>query len=88
MRDAIGELKRRALATGLMNEPVDVDTNAAKTVASISIPTEGDGTDSTSNAALTALRDEIIPATVGALPGDRGRRHRHDRLRRATSKSR
>ena len=53
-----------------MHEPIDVDTNAAKTVATISIATEGDGTDSPSNAALAALRDDIIPATVGALPDD------------------
>jgi len=68
VRVAVGELKRHALATGVMNEPIDVDTNAAKTVASITIATEGDGTDSRSNAALSALRDDIIPATVGALP--------------------
>jgi uncharacterized membrane protein YdfJ with MMPL/SSD domain len=68
VREAVGELKRRALATGLMNEPIEVDANAAKTVATISIATEGDGTDATSNAALTALRDEIIPATIGAVP--------------------
>jgi uncharacterized membrane protein YdfJ with MMPL/SSD domain len=68
VRVAVGELKRRALATGVMNEPIDVDTNAAKTVASMTIATEGDGTDSRSNAALTALRDDIIPATIGALP--------------------
>jgi uncharacterized membrane protein YdfJ with MMPL/SSD domain len=52
-----------------MNEPIDVDTNASRTVAAISIATEGDGTDSTSNAALTALRDDVIPPTVGALSG-------------------
>ena len=68
VREAVAELKRRALATGLMNEPVDVDTNAAKTVTSIAIATEGDGTDAASNAALTALRDDIIPGTIGALP--------------------
>jgi uncharacterized membrane protein YdfJ with MMPL/SSD domain len=68
VRVAVGELKRRALATGVMNEPIDVDINAAKTVASITIATEGDGTDSRSNAALSALRDDIIPSTVGALP--------------------
>jgi uncharacterized membrane protein YdfJ with MMPL/SSD domain len=68
VREAVRKLKRRALATGVMNEPVDIDTNAAKTVASIVIATEGDGTDSTSNEALTALRDDIIPSTVGALP--------------------
>jgi RND superfamily putative drug exporter len=68
VRQAVGELKRRALATGLMHEPIDVDTNTAGTVASIAIPTEGDGTDSSSNDALTTLRDEILPGTVAALP--------------------
>jgi uncharacterized membrane protein YdfJ with MMPL/SSD domain len=68
VHQAVQELKRRALVTGVMNEPIDVDTNSAKTVMAISIATEGDGTDSTSNKALTALRDTIIPATVGALP--------------------
>jgi uncharacterized membrane protein YdfJ with MMPL/SSD domain len=65
---AIGELKERSLATGVLNDPIDVDVNPAKTVASISIPVDGDGIDSTSNAALAALRDEIIPATLGKLP--------------------
>ena len=32
-----------------MNEPIDVDVNAAKTVATVAIPIEGDGTDATSN---------------------------------------
>ncbi len=67
VKEAIGQLEWRALDSGVMNEPIDVDVNAAKTVASISIPIEGDGTDSTSNQALTALRDEIIPPTLGTL---------------------
>ena len=67
VRDALGQLKRRALATGVMNEPIDVDVNPAKTVASVSIPVEGNGTDSTSNAALAALREEIVPTTLGTL---------------------
>ena len=65
--EAIGQLKWRAIDTGVMNEPIDVDVNPAKTVASISIPIDGDGTDSTSNEALTALREEIIPPTLGTL---------------------
>jgi RND superfamily putative drug exporter len=69
VQKAIGEVKRRALATGVMNEPIDVDLNAAKTVAVVSIPVEGDGTDATSNQALAALRDEIIPQTLGTLAG-------------------
>jgi uncharacterized membrane protein YdfJ with MMPL/SSD domain len=68
VKEAIGQLEWRALDSGVMNEPIDVDVNPAKTVASVSIPIEGDGTDSTSNQALAALRDEIIPPTLGALP--------------------
>jgi uncharacterized membrane protein YdfJ with MMPL/SSD domain len=67
--EAIGQLKWRAIDSGVMNEPIDVDVNPAKTVANISIPIEGDGTDSTSNQALAALRDEIIPPTLGTLAG-------------------
>ena len=52
-----------------MNEPIDVDVNAAKTVANVSIPVEGNGTDSTSNAALAALRNDVIPSTVGSVAG-------------------
>jgi uncharacterized membrane protein YdfJ with MMPL/SSD domain len=67
VQEAIGQLEWRAIDSGVMNEPIDVDVNPAKTVANISIPIEGDGTDSTSNQALTALRDEIIPPTLGTL---------------------
>jgi RND superfamily putative drug exporter len=69
MQEAIGQLEWRALATGVMNQPIDVDVNDEKTVAAISIPVEGDGTDSTSNSALAALRDDIVGSTVGAVPG-------------------
>ena len=68
VKEAIGQLEWRALSRGVMNEPIDVDVNHAKTVANISIPVNGSGSDSTSNEALAALRDEIVPATVGSLP--------------------
>ena len=66
-QDAIAELKEGALATGMMNEPVDVSINPEQTVAVVSIPVVGDGSDGPSNDALDALRDDIVPATVGAL---------------------
>jgi uncharacterized membrane protein YdfJ with MMPL/SSD domain len=72
VQEAIGQLKWRAIDSGVMNEPIDVDVNPAKTVANISIPIEGNGTDSTSNQALTALRDEIIPPTLGTLDAEVG----------------
>jgi uncharacterized membrane protein YdfJ with MMPL/SSD domain len=38
-------------------------------VAELSVPLTGDGTDSRSEAALAKLRDRLIPATLGAVPG-------------------
>ena len=65
---AIGELKRRALASGQMFHPIQVDTNAAGTVAVVNIPIAGKGSDSASNDALDTLRGHLVPSTVGALP--------------------
>ena len=69
VNEAIGQLRWRALDSGVMNEPIDVDVNAAKTVAVVNIPTEGSGTDATSEQALATLRNEIIPPTLGTLTG-------------------
>ena len=52
-----------------MHEPITVDVNDAGTVASITVPIEGKGTDAVSNASLDVLRNEIVPATVGSVPG-------------------
>ena len=68
-RQAIRELRRQAVATGLMHEPILVDVNADATVANIAIPIDGAGSDGPSYEALAALRGDVVPATVGALPG-------------------
>jgi uncharacterized membrane protein YdfJ with MMPL/SSD domain len=68
MQAAIQRLRQRALASGRMHEPITVDVNDAGTVANITIPIDGKGTDSVSRASLATLRDEIVPNTVGALP--------------------
>ena len=52
-----------------MGEPITVDVNEDATVANITVPIAGTGTDPASNTALAELRDEIVPETVGALPG-------------------
>ena len=73
------QLEQRALASGRMHEPITVDVNSDATVANITDPDRrATATDAASNAALAALRDEIVPETVGASPGRRGRRHRAD----------
>jgi uncharacterized membrane protein YdfJ with MMPL/SSD domain len=64
---AIQELRERALATGRVHEPFTVDVNRDGTVANITIPIDGKGTDAGSEASLAALRD-VVPETVGALP--------------------
>src|SRR6266487_3432754 len=68
VRQAIGRLKRAALATGRARGPITIDTNSNHTIANITIPILGNGTDSQSNASLAALREDVLPATVGALP--------------------
>jgi uncharacterized membrane protein YdfJ with MMPL/SSD domain len=68
VRNAIDDLEQRALASGRMHEPITLDTNADGTVANITVPIDGKGTDAASHAALAELREEIVPKTVGALP--------------------
>ena len=68
VRQAIGRLKAAALATGRARSPITVDTNSEGTIANITVPILGKGTDAQSNASLVALREDVLPATVGALP--------------------
>jgi len=47
----------------------EVDVNPDRTVAQVTIPTAGDGFTPESERALDALRDEIVPATLGQVDG-------------------
>lgn len=69
VRQGVADLRDAALATGEMSEPVSLSVNPAGTVAVIGIPLQGEGTDAASEAAVATLRDDVIPATVGAVPG-------------------
>jgi RND superfamily putative drug exporter len=66
---AIADLRSRALATGKIHRPITVDVNPARTVAKVQLPIDGNGTNAASNASLAALRDRVVPATVGSLDG-------------------
>jgi uncharacterized membrane protein YdfJ with MMPL/SSD domain len=68
VRNAIAALERRALATGQIEKPITVETNQSGTVANITMPIKGTGTDTASMNALALLRNELIPATVGTVP--------------------
>ena len=65
----IAALKRAALASGRMYEPISVDVSASRQAARVSIPLAGTGTDAASLKALGMLRDDVIPATIGRVPG-------------------
>jgi RND superfamily putative drug exporter len=68
VKAALGELERRALASGQVHEPITTTVNRERTVARIELPTSGNGEDAASKAAVSTLR-EIVPETVGALDG-------------------
>ena len=69
VQGAIADLKRRALASGEMFEPVSTQINPARTIETVSLSLQGDGSDSASVAALHTLRDRVIPASVGRISG-------------------
>jgi uncharacterized membrane protein YdfJ with MMPL/SSD domain len=66
---AIDDLRARALESGQVNRPITVEVNEDRTVAQIELPIDGSGSDDASYAALSTLRDEIVPETVGSLEG-------------------
>ncbi len=65
----IAELKRSALATGEMHQPITLDVSGSHQAARVMIPLVGKGTDAVSDRALLRLRDVVIPATIGKVPG-------------------
>jgi uncharacterized membrane protein YdfJ with MMPL/SSD domain len=69
VKAAIAQLHDNAIASGQLSEPFNVEVNPAKTVAVASIAVKGKGTDAASNHSLAVLRDTVVPASVGKLPG-------------------
>jgi RND superfamily putative drug exporter len=69
MQTALARLGIRAVYTGDFGEPVTTTVNPDKTVAEVSLPIAGNGTDARSVAALERLRDEVIPFAFGPVPG-------------------
>jgi uncharacterized membrane protein YdfJ with MMPL/SSD domain len=65
----IRRFERAALATGRMFEPISVIPSRDRSVLDIRIPIAGDGDNAPSLAALAALRHDVLPATLGKVPG-------------------
>jgi uncharacterized membrane protein YdfJ with MMPL/SSD domain len=69
LRRAFAELRRRALASGETHDPISIRINRDGTVAALAIPLAGSGTDARSEHALTTLRRQLVPATIGRVRG-------------------
>jgi uncharacterized membrane protein YdfJ with MMPL/SSD domain len=67
-KNAYNAFRGRALESGQMHGPVQLEVNGSHTVARITISLSGTGTDKTSNAALAVLRNDVLPSTIGTLP--------------------
>jgi RND superfamily putative drug exporter len=65
----IARLERAALATGRMFEPITSQVSASRGAERVSIPLAGSGTNAASVDALALLRNRVIPATIGRVPG-------------------
>jgi uncharacterized membrane protein YdfJ with MMPL/SSD domain len=66
---ALSALKSKMLASGQARNPIEVDINATHDVARVTIPLVGNGVNDKSNDALKTLRSEVLPATIGRVPG-------------------
>ena len=68
---AVAQMTKQAVAAPGMSGPVATRTSPDRTVEVVDIPIAGSGTDKRSERALATLRERVIPATVGAVPGAR-----------------
>jgi RND superfamily putative drug exporter len=58
-----------AASHGVLREPITTATFAGDKVLVVSVPLAGNTSDAASNSALVTLRDNVLPATLGKVPG-------------------
>ncbi len=69
IRDAVRALEDRASAGGPIRAPITVTTVASGRGLVIDVPLAGSGSSNVSKSALLALRDQILPRTLGKVSG-------------------
>jgi RND superfamily putative drug exporter len=69
VRHAVTALQGRAATSTLLREPVTAQLLGHGQVLVVNVPLAGSGIDATSAHALTALRDQVLPATLGRVGG-------------------
>jgi RND superfamily putative drug exporter len=62
-------LEAMAAARGLAHPPFTTNVSSEGTTTSVALPLTGRGDNDASRHAITALRDDLIPPTLGTVPG-------------------
>jgi uncharacterized membrane protein YdfJ with MMPL/SSD domain len=65
----LGRLQRLVVARGISRPPFTVTSNAEHTAGALTLPLSGDGSDAASKRAVAILRNELVPETLGSIPG-------------------
>src|SRR6516162_5864510 len=66
---AVDALRSRAAAGGAIHEPVTATVIGGGRALVVGVPLAGNGTDTASDNALMTLRNQILPSTLGKVPG-------------------
>jgi putative drug exporter of the RND superfamily len=66
---AVDALRSRAAVGGAIHEPVTTTVIGGGRALVVGVPLAGSGADSVSDNALLTLREKILPATLGTVPG-------------------
>src|SRR6185437_9968637 len=69
VQHGIARLRALAAASPQLRGPVSVQVNARHDLAKVEVPLAGDGDEGRSIAALTELRERVLPASIGRVPG-------------------
>jgi len=67
---AIAQLRHEAAADSVVTGPVGLGTSADGTVAVVTVPTVGDGSDAESTAALERMRGVLVPAAFDGVAAE------------------
>ena len=66
---AVDQLRARAAAGGAIHDPVTSTAIGGGRALVVDVPLAGDGADTASDNALLTLRNQLLPDTVGKIPG-------------------
>jgi uncharacterized membrane protein YdfJ with MMPL/SSD domain len=69
VQHAIADLKREARSSGEISPPFTLRVSKDRRVAELQLPLAGTGQDAESEHALATLRRDLIPGTLGRVPG-------------------